>query len=143
MDDPRFEIQSDTTFYFGFFGYNMREVRENIGSRVVAPGDPSLTVGLCIRKAISYALDRVEINNVIHRGEYTITDHPIYQKQGIWCNPNIIRYNHDLDKAREYMTKAGFDLGWTPTTPGFSLLITLASLMAVASATFLIIKKRK
>ncbi|NHJ84828.1 MAG: hypothetical protein FK734_05160 [Asgard group archaeon] len=143
VDDPRFEIQSDTTFYFGFFGYNMREVRENIGSREVAPGDPSLTVGLCIRKAISYALDRVEINSVIHRGEYTITDHPIYQKQGIWCNPNIIRYNHDLDKAREYMTKAGFDLGWTPTTPGFSLLITLASLMAVASATFLIIKKRK
>jgi len=141
--DPRFEVQSDTTFYFGFFGYNMREVRENIGSREVAPGDPSLTVGLCIRKAISYAVDRVEINNVIHRGEYVITDHPIYQKQGIWCNPNIIRYNHDLDKAREYMTKAGFDLGWTPTTPGFSLLITLASLMAVASATFLIIKKRK
>jgi len=28
---------------------------------------------------------------------------------GIWNNPNIIRYNFDIDKAREYMTKSGYD----------------------------------
>jgi ABC-type transport system substrate-binding protein len=139
--DPDFDVQSDTTFYFGFFGYNMRPVRPVIGSAAAAPNDPSITKGLAVRKAISYALDRVEINNVIHRGEYTLTDHPIYLKMGIWCNPNIIRYNHDLDKAREYMTKAGYVI--TDTGPGFGFWITLSSLMAVAVASVYIIKRKK
>ncbi len=142
--DPDFDVQNDTQFYFGFFGYNMRPVRLDIGSAAVAPGDSSMTKGLAIRKAISYALDRVEINNVIHKGEFTLTDHPIYLKMGIWCNPNIIRYNHDLDKAREYMAKAGYTIPTTTIpTPGFGLLITLVSIMTVASASFLIVKKRK
>ena len=119
----------------------MRPVRPVIGSYDPAENDPSISKGLAIRKAISYALDRVEINNVIHRGEFTITDHPIYLKMGIWCNPNIIRYNHDLDKAREYMTKAGYVI--TATSPGFGLWITLASLMTVAAATVFIVKKKK
>ncbi|MHA1556922.1 MAG: ABC transporter substrate-binding protein [Candidatus Heimdallarchaeota archaeon] len=140
---PDFNVQNDTTFYFGFFGYNMRPVRPVIGNPDDAPGDASMTVGLAIRKAISYALDRVEINNVIHRGEYTITDHPIYLKMGIWCNPNIIRYNHDLDLAREFMAIAGYEITVAEETPGFGLLIAFVSIMTVASASFLIVKKRK
>jgi len=139
--DPDFDVQSDTQFYFGFFGYNMRPVRPVIGSYADAPNDPSISKGLAIRKAISYALDRVEINNVIHRGEYTITDHPIYLKMGIWCNPNIIRYNHDLDKAREYMQKAGYVV--TDTGPGFGFWITFSSLIACAVAASYIVKKKK
>ncbi|RLI69747.1 MAG: hypothetical protein DRO63_00230 [Candidatus Gerdarchaeota archaeon] len=141
--DPKYTIQSDTTFSYGFYGYNMRESRQQMGDRRISETNPTLTRGLALRKAISYAVDRDEINQVIHRGEYTITDWPIYPKMGIWCNPNIIRYNHDLDKAREYMYYAGFDIGYTPTTPGFTLIITLSSLLAVASVTFVIIKKRK
>jgi ABC-type transport system substrate-binding protein len=139
--DPNFNVQSDTTFSYGFYGYNMREVRPEMGDRTASDLDPTITKGLALRKAISYSVDRDEINDVIHRGEYTITDWPIYPKMGIWCNPNIIRYNHDLDKAREFMTKAGYDLGWTPETPGFTMIITISSLMAVAAA--IIIKKRK
>ncbi|MFW9922688.1 MAG: ABC transporter substrate-binding protein [Candidatus Thorarchaeota archaeon] len=139
MDDPDMEVQSDTVFSYGFYGYNMRPVRPVIGNPELVE-DGSMTVGLAIRKAISYAIDRNEINNVIHRGEYTITDHPIYLKMGIWCNPNIIRYNHDLDLARQYMELAGYVA--SEDVPGFGLLITLASIMAVASAAF-IIKKRK
>jgi ABC-type transport system substrate-binding protein len=141
--DPDFTVQSDTLYSFGFFGFNMRELRPVIGSRAAAIGDTTLTVGLCVRKAISYAIDRFEINDVIHRGEYAISDTPLYPKMGIWNNPNIIRYNHDLDKAREYMTKAGYDLGWTPTTPGFTMLIAFTSIMAIATITYLIVKKRK
>ena len=140
--NPDFEIQFDTTFSYGFYGFNMREVRLEMGSREASLIDPTITKGLALRKAISYAVDRQEINDVIHRGEYTLTDWPIYPKMGIWCNPNIIRYNHDLDKAREFMTKAGYDLGWSPT-PGFTLLISLASLMTVATAAIVIVKKRK
>jgi ABC-type transport system substrate-binding protein len=143
LSDPDFEVQSDTQFYFGFFGYNMREVRGYIGSRNPCPGDPTMTIGLAVRKAISYAIDRNEMNNVIHKGEYTITDFPIYLKQGIWCNPNIIRYNHDLDLAREYMEIAGFVTNPTDNQPGFTLIITLVSIMLIATASFIIRKRRK
>ena len=109
-----FDIQNETQFIMEFYGYNIRNTRPLIGNTEPCTGDPSMTKGLALRKAISYAVDRDEINDVIHRGEYTITDHPIYLKMGIWCNPNIIRYNHDLDLAREYMNKIGnFP---TPTT---------------------------
>jgi len=106
---PDFNVQNDTLFYFGFFAYNMRPNRPVIGNPNPAPGDPSITVGLAVRKAISYALDREEINKVVHRGEFTITDLPIYLKLGIWCNPNIIQYNHDINLAREFMSIAGYE----------------------------------
>ena len=141
--DPDFEVQDDTLYSYGFYGYNMREVRPVVGNRDPCPLDPSLSIGLAVRKAISYAVDRHEINDVIHRGEYAITDTPLYPKMGVWNNPNIIRYNHDLDKARYYMTIAGYDLGVTKLKPGFTLLITLTSLMMMATASYIIVKKRK
>ncbi|MBD3192194.1 MAG: hypothetical protein GF308_16250 [Candidatus Heimdallarchaeota archaeon] len=69
---------------------------------------------------------------------------------GVWCNPNIIRYNHDLDKAREYMAKAGFEITEvtastqvSETGPGFGVWITIASMMAVSTVTVIFFKKRR
>jgi ABC-type transport system substrate-binding protein len=143
LADPTKELQSDVGQFFNWFGYNMRENRGYIGSRDPCPLDPSLTIGLAIRKAISYAIDRSEMNQVLHNNENLIWDYPNYPTLGIWNNPNIIRYNFDLDKAREYMTKAGFDLGWTPPQPGFTIPVTIASLFAIASIGYFIIKRRK
>jgi peptide/nickel transport system substrate-binding protein len=143
LADPTKDLQSDTTNFFNWFGYNMREARGEIGSRDPCPLDPSLEIGLAVRKAISYAIDRSEMNQVLHNNENVIWDYPNYPTLGIWNNPNIIRYNFDLDKAREFMTKAGFDLGWVPPTPGFTLPITIASLFAIASVGYLIIRRRK
>jgi len=141
LTNPDFIIQSDTLFNYGFYGYNMRESRLQVGDRTPSEIDPTITKGLALRKAMNYAIDRNEINEVVHNGEWIITDWPIYPKMGIWCNPNIIRYNFDLDKAREYMAKAGF--GTTEDTPGFSLLITLSSIMLVATVAGIIVKKKK
>ncbi|MBN1328061.1 MAG: hypothetical protein JXA54_01195, partial [Candidatus Heimdallarchaeota archaeon] len=142
ITNPSFFIQEDTLFSYGFYGYNMREVRPEMGDRTPSEIDPTISKGLALRKAISYAVDRNEINNVVHRGEWLITDWPIYPKMGIWCNPNIIRYNYDLDKAREYMAKAGY--GTLPeATPGFTILITLTSIMLVTTVAGIIIRKKK
>ncbi|HUT82712.1 MAG TPA: ABC transporter substrate-binding protein [Candidatus Bathyarchaeia archaeon] len=142
LTDPDFTIQSDTTFAYGFYGYNMRESRPQVGDRTLSTIDPTYTNGLALRKAMSYAVDRQEINDVVHKGEWTLTDWPIYPKMGIWCNPNIIRYNFNLDKAREFMAIAGFG-SYTPPVPGFTLLVTLSSIMLVATVAGLIIKKKK
>ncbi|MBK5115147.1 MAG: hypothetical protein JJE41_16085 [Candidatus Heimdallarchaeota archaeon] len=141
--DSDFTVQSDTLYAFGFFGFNMREVRPVIGNRAPAPLDSQLSVGLCVRKAIAFAIDRFEINDVIHRGEYQISDTPLYPKMGVWNNPNIIRYNHDIDKARYYMTVAGYDVDYTIESPGFGLLITLSSLVAVATISIVFYRKKK
>jgi peptide/nickel transport system substrate-binding protein len=143
LADPTKDLQSDTTNFFNWFGYNMRESRDVIGDRTPCPLDPSLSIGLAVRKAISYAIDRSEMNQVLHNNENVIWDYPNYPTLGIWNNPSIIRYNFDLDKAREFMTKAGFDLGWTPPQPGFTIPITIASLFAIASIGYFIIKRRK
>ena len=113
--EPFFAIQSDITWKIEFFGYNMREVRPVIGSRSPAPLDQSLSVGLCIRKAISFAMNREEMNNIIHGGEYVLSNSPICLKHGIWNNPDIIEYNHNIEEARKYMRKAGYGLHWLGT----------------------------
>jgi ABC-type transport system substrate-binding protein len=142
--DPTKNVQSRVRDYFDFFGFNMRETRQHIGSREPCPGDPTMSVGLAIRKAICYAVDRIEINEVVNAGEFQISDWPIYPTYGVFCNPNIIRYNHDLDLAREYMELAGFTATTdTNGTPGFGYWLTMASILAVSTITVLFSKKKK
>lgn len=95
------------THSMSFLTYNVREVRPVLGNREPCVKDPSISKGLAVRKAISYAINRVEINNIVHGGEYYITDYPIKEAMSFWCNPNIIRYDYDLEKAKYYMELAG------------------------------------
>jgi ABC-type transport system substrate-binding protein len=106
--NPNFEVYDYLPFSFRFMGYNIRESRQPIGSQEPAPGNPSITKGLALRKAIAYAINRDEITQILYGGERIIQDHPLYQHLGKWLNPNIIRYNFNLDKAREYMAIAGY-----------------------------------
>jgi len=60
------------------------------------------------------------------------------------CNPNIIRYNHDLDRAREYMKIAGFP---TPTLKGLNPWeitgIVLVSVFIAGVIVFIFFKTKK
>ncbi len=139
-----FEIQSKLIMQLGFFGYNLRETRPFIGSREPGLCDPSISQGLALRKAISYAMDREEMNQIIHAREYEVVNHPIYRLEGIWCNPNIIVYEHDLYEAERYMAKAGWDLPctWTPTNE-FSLFSIISGVISVFSLIIFYFKIRK
>ncbi|MHA1367664.1 MAG: hypothetical protein ACTSP5_14810 [Candidatus Heimdallarchaeota archaeon] len=72
-----------------------------------------LTIGLAVRKAISYGMDRVEIDANVNNNTYSIYDYPFSPGLSWWQNPSIIQYTHNLTKAIEYMELAGFGL---PTT---------------------------
>jgi ABC-type transport system substrate-binding protein len=141
--DPRIDLQRDTTFHFAFVGYNMRENREHIGSREPCLSNSSITKGLAIRKAISYAIDLEEINNVIHGGEYLIHYTPLYPKMGIWNNPDIIRYDYDFEMAKYYMYIAGYDLEYTPTTDFISYTGMISIFSIYSMVLFIAYKKRK
>jgi ABC-type transport system substrate-binding protein len=145
QENPAFIVQENTYYSFGFIGFNMRESREIIGSRAVCPNDPTMTIGLAVRKAISYATDRVEINNIVYNGEMIISNTPLYPKMGIWNNPNIISYDFDMYKAKELMIKAGFIIeNFTPTVfiHGFTGVLSISSIL-FASVIFFISKKNK
>jgi ABC-type transport system substrate-binding protein len=133
--NPEIDVQSDLTYSFGFIGYNMRQNRDIIGSRELCPGDPTMTIGLAVRKAISYATSREEMNNIVNAGDPLITDWPMYPKMGYWCNPNIIRYNYDLNKAKELMHNAGFIVeGFTPSVSlnsGLFILSTISIMLVI------------
>ena len=94
-----------------------------------------------IRKAISYPINRAEMTNIIHRDLYKIIDHPIFYKMGIWCNPDIIRYNYDIEKAEEYMRIAGYDIG--EPSGIFGIRLNLISLLVTSTIILIVIQKKK
>jgi len=140
-EDTTKEVQSIPSFHLGFMGFNMREERLHLGDRRPCPTDPSISRGLAIRKAICYAADRQEINNVLHSGRYNVIHWPIYQRMGIWCNPNIIRYDFDLLMAKHYMVLAGYSD--TTASIGYSIPIIVGILIGTFTVMFILDKKRK
>ncbi len=115
MDDilpclPLFIINNDT---LSMLVFNLREVRPVLGNRDPCPLYPDKSIGLAVRKAIVYAIDREEINNIVHGGKYEISHWPITLMNSSWCNPNIIKYCHNLQVSRDVMTLSGYDLGVT------------------------------
>jgi len=147
---PWYSTQSKLRGTMGFFGYNMREVRPFLGNRAPCAADPSITKGLAIRKAISYAMDRVYMNNEVNDGEHYITDWPIYRILGIWCNPNIIKYRHNLTLAQYYINLALSTVTPTKSTinsivyiPGFTSIMTIISSITISTIVLLITKRKK
>jgi len=144
LEEPKFKVYSEIGEFFGYFAFNIRKMRI-LGDMTFCPNNPELTKGLALRKAISYAINREEMNTIIHGNSYFINDWPISPKSGIWCNPNIIRYRHNLEKAKEYMYYAGYDIDHTIN---LSRKLTVISLSCASFFAMMILgrgkqKKRK
>jgi len=127
--NPNYNIQRKIGNSLSLLGYNLRETRPFFGNRLPCVNDPSISIGFAIRKAVSYAIDREEINNIVYNGRFFINDYPIYPNMGMWLNPNIIKYNYDLTKAREFILKAGYPISTSKSNPGFSWIITFSMLI--------------
>ncbi len=139
QEDRNFDVHKKFTYSFSFVAFNIRNERGILGDRDPAPRDPLLTKGLAIRKAICHAINREEINQVIHDGDYYIYNTPIYPALGIWCNPDIIVYDYNLKRAKTFMEIAGFDI------PGFTtqLSINLYSIAIIFAAVILVLINKK
>jgi len=128
---PDHMIQKDSKYATGFLAFNMRPIRPMVGNEEPAPGDPSITKGLAIRKAIAYATDAVEMNDIIFGGELDSVYHPIPSKLNFWCNPNIIKYDYNLEKAKEYMRIAGFEFISILTNIDYQIYLISLSTIAI------------
>ncbi len=140
QQDDRFLVQSMLQGYFSFIGFNMR--RPFIGGTdnfvfLEEPGYEEYTRAVAVRKAISYAIDREEINNVLHEGEYLISDSPIYPIQDFWYYNDIIKYRYDIDAALQWLSVAGW-IEYTPLPTPFMFIGVIAAI-----ASFCLFRKKK
>ncbi|GAH22558.1 unnamed protein product, partial [marine sediment metagenome] len=139
--DSRFEVQSFLTASFTFMFYNLR--RPFIGGTdnavyLDAPGKADYTKGVAVRKAMNYAIDRDEMNQVIHDGEYLLSHSLIYPFTAFYYYNDIIKYNRDLKASEEWLLAAGYDVTITGVpVPIFGILA------AIGAAAFVALYKKK
>ena len=142
--DPRYEVQSLVQDEYEFLIYNMRRPflggLDNYEYLTDVPGKEEYTRACAVRKALSYAIDREEINVVTHDGEYQLAHSTIYPYTAFYYYNDIIKYYRDLDAAVEWITAAGYDLGIEETP--MSIFSVIAALGAAIVAGYFYRKKK-
>ncbi|NHJ49924.1 MAG: hypothetical protein FK733_19180 [Asgard group archaeon] len=124
--DSNFEIQSKPDQFFNYYGFNVRETRGTpLQSTDPCPFLPSMTKGLAIRKAIAFITNRTELNNEANDDSFVVHDYPTFGTLGDWLDDDIIKYNYNLTKAKEYMMYAGYDCGLDSDGDGLTDYIEL------------------
>jgi len=136
--DPRFDVQSILNYGFNLLAFNMQ--RPNIGGSNNLDWINSTELGdytkaCAIRKAICYAIDRDEMNQVIHNGEYLMNHRPMLVFWSIWNGFFPIKYGRDLDLAWKWMEAAGYE------NPNQTIFVFLPSCLSVIL--LIIIKKKQ
>ncbi|NHJ41163.1 MAG: hypothetical protein FK731_14115 [Asgard group archaeon] len=120
-DYPSINILSKLSTHCSIIGFNLREERELIGDTDKIDADFNFSLGYCLRKAISYAIDREEINEIIHGGKMSLNNFPISPHLSKWCNSNMPNYCYNYDYAWGFMCLWGslscFDFKFPPGFP--------------------------
>ncbi len=108
--NPDFKLYMYPSVFFRIIAFNIRANRNYIGSLVPCESNPSISKGLAIRKAISYIIDRTDLNDYINNNDYLETYHPLPLQGGIWLSPTILKYDYSLSNALFYMNLAGYNI---------------------------------
>ena len=143
--DPRFDVQTYLAAGMTFMFFNLRRPfvgGENNFIYLDATGFEEYTKGIAIRKAICYAIDRDEMNQVIHDGEYLIAHSVLYPFTSFYYYNDIIKYNYDIWAAFEWLGAAGYTVPTKPITttvittttpfPVFGIIAAIGAATAVA-----------
>ncbi len=62
------------------------------------------------RQAVSYAIDRKSMVDLVFQGRATEAYGPLTASNRAWYNPDIQKYSYNLDAARQLLKEAGFHL---------------------------------
>ncbi len=123
--DPRFNVQTFIAAGFSYMFYNLRRPFVGGADNFVyldTVGKEEYTVGIAVRKAMNYAIDRAEMNQVLHDGEYLVAHSVLYPYTAFYYYNDIIKYNYDIRSAFEWLGAAGYPVPDLPpeTTPEVS-----------------------
>jgi len=152
--DPRFDVQTFIAAGFSYMFYNLRRPFVGGADNFVyldAAGKEEYTKGVAVRKAMNYAIDRDEMNQVLHDGEYMVAHSVLYPFTAYYYYNDIVKYNYDLCSAMEWLIAAGYpgaecdpEVTVTTTEPEptpFPLIAIIAAVGAAAAIAFY--RKRK
>jgi ABC-type transport system substrate-binding protein len=130
---------------FNYIGFNLQVGNSILSDQEPCSGDPSLSRGLAMRKAISHAFNKQEINTIIHGGKYLVNDYPLHPYAGEWINPQLTTYEYDLELARDYVEKIGYNPYPPSTTTNVGLDMFLSSILgcSILLATLIVRRYRK
>ena len=141
--DPRFIISTTITGYIDFVFFNLK--RPFIGGAdnfvwLTDPGKTEYTKGVAVRKAISYAVDREEINQVVGDGEWLISHSVLYPFTAFYYYDDIApKYSRDLELSQEWLAAAGYEITIETPLP----ILAIVAAIGAASAIALYRRKRK
>ena len=141
QSDIRYIIHSEPANYLCFICFNLQ--RSFIGGEdnfkfLTEQGKENITKACAVRKAISYAINKNEINEIKHEGKNIIANSVIYPYTSFYYYEDIIKYDCDLDKAREWLIAAGYIDTEKITLPTLNYILALLVLPI-----FIFLKKRK
>jgi len=119
------EIQNVRISSFPYVGFNGDSSRGTpLQNTDPCPFKPEISIGLAVRKAIAHAIDKETIKGF--QDELSdINNAPICGVFGIWLNPNIVTYDYNLTKAKEYLLYAGYETGLDSDSDGLTDLTEL------------------
>ncbi|MGC9781676.1 MAG: hypothetical protein HZR80_20720 [Candidatus Heimdallarchaeota archaeon] len=139
-DGSTYQKQTKTDFDVTYLGFNMKsELCPNIGEQTLCE-DGTMSKGLAVRKAIAHMVDK-SIQQGMMEIELDIIESPFSNKFGSYIYNEITTYATNLEKAKEFMLKAGYDPS-TIASPGFSFLGTLITTFIVAATTTITVIRR-
>lgn len=89
--------------------FNLNDGRQSASGR--SPVDP-VKLGwfreVKFRQAVSHAIDRQAIVNVVFAGKATPQFAFLSAGDRVWFNPNVPKYPYDLNRAKQLLSEAGF-----------------------------------
>ncbi len=143
--DQQYLVNSFNDTSMLFMAYNLR--RPFIGGDdnfryLEQEGKENYTKACAVRKAINYAIDRDEINQVFYDGESFVSHSVIYPSQPFYYYNDIIKYNYDLDTAIEWLEAAGYYYSLETNIDTGAMILTLVLILGI-SKLITRIRKRK
>jgi len=89
------------------FWFNMNPEKDKKGRPFVPPHKLKWFTDVRWRKAMSHAVDREGIANTVFGGLAEPMYGNVSPANKVWHNPNILKYDYNLDKSAEYLDKMG------------------------------------
>jgi ABC-type transport system substrate-binding protein len=133
--DARYEVQSIVDSSMIFMFYNLR--RPFIGGvdnfeYLNVAGKEEYTKGVAVRKAINYAINRDEMNTVLHDGEDWVAHSVVYPSQAFYYYNDIVKYNYDVDASFEWLEAAGYPIPERTPFPVFGIIAAIGAAAFIA-----------
>ncbi len=110
-EDPRYNVVKVLGDNIHFVGFNLRRPFIGGASNYVfnqEEGKKDYTLACSLRKAISYAIDSVEINDDLYYGENLLANSTMYPFTSYYYCDDVVKYPRDLCLANDWLPKKDY-----------------------------------